>query len=108
MFVNKRYWSLLLISVGLGFLLAGSWIPLKAELAQWLIHRAWEQGEPSKPWPWADIKPIAHLQIPRLNKQWYVMSDSSGEALAFGPGLHASGANSETKIIAAHRDTHFA
>lgn len=107
MFASRKILAIFLFSAGMGFILAGSWIPLKAQLAQYLIHRAWEKSVPTNPWPWADVQPIAELKIPRLNRSWYVMSDSSGEALAFGPGLHGSQAESNTKIVAGHRDTHF-
>jgi len=45
------------------------WIPLKAELAQLLIERSWQEtlnGDlQSRPWPWADTRPAAILSIPR-------------------------------------------
>lgn len=67
-----------LLTLGLGLLAAGFWMPAKAELAQHLLGRAWQRtvaGEAAaKPWPWADT--------------------------------HAPGANG-VGVIAGHRDTHF-
>ncbi len=86
----------------------------KAELAQYLIASAWhtrQADQPAaKPWPWADIHAIAKIDIPRLKISQYIMNDSSGEALAFGPGhLPRSSRPGKTghSMIAGHRDSHF-
>jgi sortase A len=100
----------------LGLVLVGQglWIHAKALLAQVLLERAFEQtlasGAPVKPWPWADTWPVARIEFPRLGKSVIVLSGSSGQALAFGPG-HVEGtpdAGEEgVAVYAAHRDTHF-
>ncbi len=77
------------------------WIYLKANLAQVLIARAWEQGEGVKPWPWADTWPVGRLQVPRLGQDLFVLHGQQGNALAFGPGMV------DDKVISGHRDTHF-
>ncbi len=81
----------------------------KARLAQILIEQSWNRaGGP--PWPWADTKPIAHLVVPEIELDSYVLSGATGATLAFGPGmLSGSAAPGETGVtmIAAHRDTHF-
>lgn len=89
-----------------------SWLDGKAWLAQHLIAHAWqttlEQGEPQRPWPWADTWPVAHLTTP-AGKTLYVLESTSGEALAFGPGRLAGGMGSDQALtLAGHRDTHFA
>ena len=92
----------------------GLYIPAKAALAQFLLERAWAKtqgGEQSaKPWAWADISPVAQIEIPRLNRRAIVLEGASGEAMAFGPGhmpnTPAIGKEG-TAIIAAHRDTQF-
>jgi sortase A len=92
----------------------GFWIPVKAELAQVLLDRAWREvrsGQSNaRPWPWADTSPIAELRIPSLDADWIVLSGSSGRNLAFAPahmdGSAAPGARGVT-VIAGHRDTHF-
>ena len=63
-----------------------------------------------KPWPWADIWPVAKVEVPRLNQHSIVLSGVSGQALAFGPGLMAGSpeiGEAGLAIMAAHRDTHF-
>ena len=89
-----------------------SWLDGKAWLAQHLIAHAWqttlEQGEPQRPWPWADTWPVAQLTTP-AGKTLYVLESTSGEALAFGPGRLAGGIGSDQALtLAGHRDTHFA
>ena len=62
-----------------------------------------------KAWPWADTAPVARLSIPSLGESFIVLSNASGEALAFGPGLVAGNPErlSEQAIaIGGHRDTH--
>ena len=89
------------------------WIPVKAELAQHLLERAWLRtlaGEPNaKPWPWADTRAIAILEVPRLGLREIVLEGSSGRNLAFGPTLVNTGRldQSSDRILSGHRDTHF-
>lgn len=101
-----------LLLVGTGLLLSGWWIPLKAELAQWLIERAWHGGNhPGRPWPWADTRPFARLRVPGQGKAFYVLEGDSGRSLAFGPGWSPASARPGepgTTLISAHRDTQFA
>lgn len=83
----------------------------KAWLAQRLIDRAWSQGDaPSRPWPWADMHPVARLSAPRIHQALYVLSDASDRSLAFGPGVWEGDLKQpgDTLVIAGHRDTHFA
>jgi sortase A len=91
--------------------LNGSYIMLKAGLAQHLISSSWERakaGEALKPWPWADTWPIARIRFKA--EDLYVLAGAHGSALAFGPG-HVDGTASPgtygTSIVAGHRDTHF-
>ena len=92
----------------------GYWIPVKAEVAQILLERAWvatRSGQAdAKPWPWADTAPVARLSIPGLGVSWVVLSGASGRNLAFAPshldGSAAPGGSGVT-VIAGHRDTHF-
>ena len=92
----------------------GLYILAKAAVAQILLERAWAKteadGVPAKPWAWADINPVAQIEIPRLHRRAIVLEGASGEAMAFGPGhmpnTPAIGSRG-TAIIAAHRDTQF-
>lgn len=86
----------------------------KANLSQELIKLSWQFREkhqtPAKPWPWADTHVIAEIIIPRLNITQYIMQDSSGQSLAFGPGhltQSAQLASNGHSMIAGHRDSHF-
>lgn len=105
----------LIVALGLCFCGHGLYIYAKAEAAQWLMARAWSQtlengGMPTKAWSWADTWPVAYMEVPKQNIRLYILSNSSGEALAFGPGhLTTTPALGSfgTSIIAGHRDTHF-
>lgn len=91
---------------------SAAWIPAKAMLAQLLLERSFEQsvmrGAPVKPWGWADTAPVARVSVPRLGQQAVVLSGGSGEALAFGPTELPTQRGDALRILAAHRDTHFA
>lgn len=111
--------AIVLFLVGCIFLGQSFYMDAKAKLAQVLIAHSWAVGTQydtelevaPKPWWWADTRAIAKLEVPRLNKQLFVMQDDSGESLAFGPG-HLPGSARPSKqghvMIAGHRDSHFA
>lgn len=107
--------ALLLVAAGTWQLASAGWIHAKAHLAQHLIASAWAQarggGPARRPWPWADMRPIARLMVPSQGVDLFVLDDASPRALAFGPahvsGTAAPGVQGNTVIIA-HRDTHFA
>ena len=104
-----------LLAFGVWQVAAAGWIHLKANLAQHLIAAAWAQardgGPARRPWPWADMRPIARLTVPGRGIELYILDAASNRALAFGPA-HVSGtATPGTRgnaVIVAHRDTHFA
>lgn len=78
----------------------------KGWLAMQLIADAYARQPGSRPWPDADFRGVARLQVPRLGVDQIVLDQASPRVLAFGPGLahhdpHAG------PIISAHRDTHF-
>lgn len=119
---SKRNAAALIGAVAFLFLAGfGSWqlghglyIKAKAEVAQVLLERAWtktlQTGKPHKAWSWADAWPVAKIDFPSLGESQIVLSNTSGEALAFGPG-HLPGSPlpgvGGTSVIAGHRDTHF-
>jgi sortase A len=92
---------------------SAGWIHVKALLAQHLLAKAWSEasatGLQQKPWPWADTWPVARLRVPGLHVQRYILAGTSGQALAFGPGMHEafSGSAGNWTVLAGHRDTHF-
>jgi sortase A len=87
------------------------YIPVKAEIAQVLLDRAFnesvESGTPVKPWSWADTAPIARISVPHLDTSEVVLSGGSGEAMAFGPTALVDDPARALTVLAAHRDTHF-
>lgn len=103
-----------LMAAGAALVASALYIPAKAALAQVLLERAWartQAGESDvRPWPWADITPVAVLEVPRLGERSIVLEGASGQAMAFGPGHMVNtppiGARG-TAVIAAHRDTQF-
>ena len=109
-----RRFALILIGLGAISVSSALYIPAKAALAQVLLERAWAKaraGESSaRPWAWADIEPIAEIDVPRLRQRVIVLEGASGAAMAFGPGhmenTAAIGAPG-TAVVAAHRDTQF-
>lgn len=90
----------------------GGYIHAKALLAQHLLEFAWTQSvvhhTAVKPWPWADTQAVARLSVPKLALNLVVLEGTSGEAMAFGPGLnrYASDNGTASYIIGGHRDTH--
>lgn len=104
-----------LLATGLWQTGEGLWIHAKAQLAQFLLERAWDRavaGEPApKPWPWADTQPIARLRVIRPGIDLIVLANASGRTLAFGPAYLSSSTppgGRGTTILTGHRDTHFA
>lgn len=91
------------------------WIHAKAFVAQNLIASAWRDAQngrtPRRPWPWADMRPVARLTVPSHHVDLFILDNASNRALAFGPA-HVSGTaapgSSGNAVIVAHRDTHFA
>jgi sortase A len=104
----------LLAAAGTASFAHGAYIYAKAQLAQLLLHRAWDRqrdtGSAVKPWPWADTHPVARLVVPAHHTDVLVLAGASGRTLAFGPG-HLDGSaqpgESGNAVITAHRDTHF-
>lgn len=92
-------------------LLQALWIPAKAELAQWLIERSWQQAlagkEEQRPWPWADTLPVGVLSVPGLDIRQMILEGNSGRNLAFGPVLLDGSGQGRDLVISGHRDTHF-
>lgn len=90
-----------------------TWIVGKARIAQHLLNVSWNNslvsGIAEKPWAWADVQTVAKMSIAAIDKSFIVLSDASGEAMAFGPGLVGGNprkASNSTLAIGGHRDTH--
>jgi sortase A len=95
----------------LAMVLQAAWIPVKAELAQWLIARSWqsvlEGAGDARPWPWADTRAAAVLEAPERDLRLIVLEGNSGRNLAFGPVFADGTARGRDMVISGHRDTHF-
>ncbi|HTV21519.1 MAG TPA: class GN sortase [Polyangiaceae bacterium] len=111
----RRALSLLLFAVGAVSCLAAGRIYAKAALAQVLLHGAWLEAKAgnveARPWPWADMWPVARLRSAEHGVDLIVLEGATGSSTAFAPGhivgTAAPGAAGNVGI-AAHRDTHFA
>ena len=110
----RRHWLLAMVCFTAAvFSFDALWIPVKAELAQHLLERAWlrtlEGEADAKPWPWADTRAVAILEVPRLGLREIVLEGSSGRNLAFGPTLVNTSRfeDSSDRVLSGHRDTHF-
>jgi sortase A len=103
-----------LLLLGTGCLLFGrhGFLRAKAVVAEHLVARAFhahlEDGRAHRPWEWADMTPIARLEVDRLKLARYVLSGASGTSMAFGLG-HIDGTaepNADgNAVLAGHRDT---
>lgn len=104
--------TVLLLTIAAVLFGQGAWIYGKATVAQILLRSAWSRtlaGEGEvRPWPWADLAPVAKLRV--RDREMIVLSGVSGRSLAFGPG-HLGGSAMPGQIgncvISAHRDTDF-
>jgi sortase A len=91
------------------------YLQAKALLAQVLLEQAWRRSDAgrikAKPWPWADTRPVARLQVAALKVDLIVLAGDSGRTLAFGPAWNEASAlpgQAGASIVSGHRDTHFA
>src|SRR6201996_2423412 len=110
----RSLFPLLLALLGLILFGQGLYIHAKALVAQVLLERAFDRtiatGHPTKPWSWADTWPVARIEVKRIGASAIVLSGSSGQALAFGPGhveLTPDAGERGVAVYSAHRDTHF-
>ncbi len=112
---QTRHWFYAAVSLTAAFfsmlyLVSALWIPVKAELAQWLIERSWQQAregnDNARPWPWADTRAVGVLSVPGLGIRQIILEGNSGRNLAFGPVLLDGEVGSDL-VISGHRDTHF-
>jgi sortase A len=100
--------------LGIVCIFYGAYIPVKAQVAQYLIHQSWNEsrssGENSKPWEWADMHPVMQLSFAKYQQELIVLDGDTGNVLAFGPGRNLQSGfpgQKKTTMISGHRDTHF-
>jgi sortase A len=115
--VRQRHRVVRLALFALAALLLGNagYLQAKALLAQVLLENAWQRSDAgrnaARPWPWADTRPVARLQVAALDVDLIVLAGDSGRTLAFGPAWNEASAlpgQTGTSIVSGHRDTHFA
>ena len=107
--------AILLLGAGGALLGRRGYLEAKAVLAGHLIERAFaahlRDGQPHRPWTWADTYPIAALELDRLGVRRTVLTGASGTSLAFGAG-HIDGTARPNRrgncVLAGHRDGAFA
>ena len=117
---RKRFFYLNIITIfvlfsGILQFSSGAYIFVKANLAQFLLEKAWLKTvngtTRTKPWKWADTYPIAKLILDSQQKEFIVLARASGRNMAFGP-THVSATplpgQQGNSVIVGHRDTHFA
>ena len=108
--IRYRQCAAVILTAALFFLGQALWVPVKAELGQWLLERSWSArlaGEGTlAPWPWADTEPVAVLEIPRLELRQLVLQGASARNLAWGPAS-LTPVSGRDIIVSGHRDTHF-
>lgn len=104
----------LLLCAGFTLGARGAYLNAKAALAGLLLDRAWQAarltGSAVKPWPWADLYPVARLSIPSLGLDQLVLNDANPRALAFGPAHLGSSAwpgERGNVVLAGHRTSWF-
>src|SRR5690606_31321536 len=87
----RRMIAMALVALGAWQLAGAGWIHAKALVAQHLIASAWRDAQggatPRRPWPWADLRPVARLTLPARRIEVMVLDAASPRALAFGPAL---------------------
>jgi len=113
--VKLKYAIYISLLLGLYFLGNAGYMLAKANLAQILLERSWNQAlaqtssEFQRPWPWADFYPAAKLTFVGLKSSYIVANIDSGQALAFAPGFSAKNISGDdgVSIISAHNDSHF-
>lgn len=106
--------SALLAIIGFSTFAYGAYMPIKAEMAQYMIQSAWnvanKTGYTVKPWNWMDSHPVMRLTSNNHNQDLIVLEGDTGNVLAFGPGRNIESHHPGTRgttLISAHRDTHF-
>jgi hypothetical protein len=89
--IRKHARRLVFIALALGggvLTLQGLWIPAKAQVAQLLLARAWQEaqvdGGVHKPWAWADHWPVARLRMPAHGVDQIVLAGDNNSNDLFG------------------------
>jgi len=101
-----------LFLAGASMLARAGWTRAKGALGEVLLEGALDatlaDGREHRPWSWADMHPLARLEVPRLRVRRVIVSNATGSALAFGIG-HVDGTAAPGTggncALAGHRDS---
>lgn len=104
--------TIVCLVAGAGLLATDGFLRAKGAMASILIDRSLEfhlrDGAAHPPWRWADMHPVARLEVERLGVRRPVLWGSSGESMAFGIG-HVVGTGalngSGNCVLAGHRSS---
>ena len=103
------------LAVGVWTAADALYLQTKARIGQLLLEHAWNKAKAgeaaARPWPWADMHPVARLVVPERGIDLLVLAGANGRTLAWGPGHAESSAAPGTAgnaVVTGHRDTHFA
>ncbi len=86
------HWSVatMLTITGVSVLGHDACMKTKAVTARRLIESTWQNhliyGQGHHPWQWAEFSPIGVIEVPSLKITQPVLSDASGQSMAFGIG----------------------
>ena len=117
--MNRRSAALVMAAVltvgGTGLVGEQVYLKAKASVARGLISRAWArtltENRSVRPWPWADLHPVAELEFGARGLRRVVLSGATGGTLAFGVG-HVDGTAAPNRpgtcALAGHKDGAFA
>jgi len=103
-----RFAAVILLIAGCALTCRAGYMHAKAGLAG--VLRFGGRGNAEAPWPSADLRPIARLQIPRLGYDEIVLEGATPRTLAFGPTHMLSGAGFGEPgdlLLAGHRTSWF-
>lgn len=86
-FKNMGYYAALILVCVTGSVFGkGLYDFSKTQLSQYLIERSWEQSlshnTATKPWPWADVWPVARIIVPRRDVDIIILSSDGGKNLS--------------------------
>mgnify|MGYP001183023057 CR=1 FL=1 len=94
------------LCVGAFISILGLLHPAKALLGQMLLENAFKAGG-EQPWPGTDLRPIGKLQFPRLGIQKIILSNATGQAMAWGPAMCSNEAHKVGRHALRHPCWHF-
>ena len=110
----QKYFSVLVLFLGVGLVINPIYFYTKGYLAQILLEKSWQNTKnkncPQFAWSWAAVYPVGKIIFPTIKESHIILNNTTVEALAFGPGLVENTSlpgQSGNICIAGHRDSFF-